>query len=135
MVGAVLHGSGLVEGRIPDPVLTTAFVTIGCLIGARFVRVTLTLLRDTILGAAEGVAIALAISAAFALAAHHLLGLPFQQLWLAYAPGGVEAMAILAVSLGIDPAFVGAHHVVRLIVLSLAIPFWGRNGTGPRGGA
>jgi uncharacterized membrane protein AbrB (regulator of aidB expression) len=44
--------------------------------------------------------------------------------WLAYAPGGVEAMTIMAFALGLDPAFVGAHHVVRLIVLNVFVPLW-----------
>jgi uncharacterized protein len=30
----------------------------------------------------------------------------------------------MAFALGLDPAFVGAHHVVRLIVLNLFVPMW-----------
>jgi uncharacterized membrane protein AbrB (regulator of aidB expression) len=68
------------------------------------------------------------VSAAIAWAGSMLLGLPFGQLWLAYAPGGVEAMAAMALALHLDPAFVGAHHVLRILGLNLITPFWLRRG-------
>ena len=30
----------------------------------------------------------------------------------------------MAFALGLDPAFVGAHHVVRLLALSIFVPLW-----------
>ena len=104
--------------------LLASFVVTGCVIGVRFVRVTFALVRNTLRGALESVVLALAISALCAAIAQPWLGLPFGQLWLAYAPGGVEAMTIMAFALNLDPAFVGAHHVVRLIVLNIVVPFW-----------
>ena len=56
------------------------------------------------------------------------MGLPFGQVWLAYAPGGIEAMAIMAFALHLDAAFVGAHHVLRILGLSLLSPWWRRRG-------
>jgi len=85
--------------------------------------------RTTLRGGLESVALAIVITAAFALAAQVWLDLPYGQLWLAYAPGGVEAMTIMAFALGFDPAFVGGHHVVRIIAINLVIPLWLR-GTG-----
>jgi uncharacterized membrane protein AbrB (regulator of aidB expression) len=41
---------------------------------------------------------------------------------LAFAPGGVEVMAAIAVETGLEPAFVAAHHVFRLIVLTVLVP-------------
>jgi hypothetical protein len=50
------------------------------------------------------------------------IGLTPTLLIVAYAPGGVEAMAAIAVQLGLAPAFVAAHHVARLLVLTLLVP-------------
>ena len=74
------------------------------------------------------VLLALALSAGFAAGAARLIGLPFDQLWLAYAPGGIEAMAVMALALGADAAFVGAHHVARIVGLNLLNPLWRRPG-------
>ena len=37
----------------------------------------------------------------------------FADVVVAYAPGGLEAMTILAFALHLDPVFVGAHHLSR----------------------
>ena len=51
------------------------------------------------------------------------IGLPFGQLLLAYAPGGLEAMIMMAFILDLDPAFVAAHQLVRYIGMILILPF------------
>ena len=125
---AVLHATGLVEGRLPQPLVIGGFVATGAVIGARFVGTTLDAVRRTVPGAVASVMLALSISAAIAAFGRMILDLPFGQLWLAYAPGGVEAMAAMALALGLDPAFVGAHHVLRILGLTLLNPFWFRFG-------
>lgn len=126
LASAVLHGAGLVEGRLPPAILLLGFVVTGVVIGIRFKGTRLGLLLNTLPGAFGSVLLALLLSAGFAAAGAKLLGLPFGQLWLAYAPGGVEAMAIMAFALQLDAAFVGAHHVVRLVGLNLLSPWWRR---------
>ena len=64
----------------------------------------------------------------FALGVSRLLGLPFGQVLLAFAPGGLEAMTIMAFALDLDPAYVGAHHLIRFLGLGLLLPLF----MGPR---
>lgn len=129
LASAVLHGTGVVHGRFPLPLVIVGFVATGAVIGSRFRGTTPSALARTLPGALGSVAVALALSAAVTVAAAALLGLPFGQLWLAYAPGGVEAMAAMALALGLDPAFVGAHHLIRIIGLHIVGPLWlGRGG-------
>jgi uncharacterized protein len=127
LASAGLHAAGLVSGRPPQAVLIGGFVVTGAVIGSRFRGTKLSLLRSTIRGALEAVLLALAISAGFAALGAYWLQLPFGQLWLAYAPGGVEVMAVMALALGLDAAFVGAHHVLRLLGLNLLSPLWRRS--------
>jgi membrane AbrB-like protein len=124
IASALLHGTGVLEGQLPGPLPLAAFVATGCVIGLRFRGASLFRMRSTVRGGLESVALAIMITAAFALAAHYWLDLPYGQLWLAYAPGGVEAMTIMAFALGFDPAFVGGHHVIRIIAINLVIPLW-----------
>ena len=51
-----------------------------------------------------------------------LVSMPVGQLWLGLSPGGLESMGALAIALGYDTAFIAAHHVARLLLLSFAIP-------------
>ena len=39
------------------------------------------------------------------------LSLPLAEVMIAYAPGAVDAMMLLALALNLDPVYVGAHHV------------------------
>ena len=43
-------------------------------------------------------------------------------LFVAYAPGGVETMAAISVQLNLAAAVVAAHHVLRLLVLTVLVP-------------
>jgi uncharacterized membrane protein AbrB (regulator of aidB expression) len=45
---------------------------------------------------------------------------------VAFAPGGLEAMTILAFVIGLDPAFVGAHHLARFLLIAMLLPFVAR---------
>jgi uncharacterized protein len=132
IASGILHATGLVHGRFPPLLVIIGFVATGVVIGARFRGTSLATLRRTVPGAIGSVLLALAVSAAITAAGTLLLPLPFGQLWLAYAPGGVEAMAAMALALHLDPAFVGAHHVLRILGLNLISPLWLRNGSHPK---
>ncbi|MEM8823866.1 MAG: AbrB family transcriptional regulator [Pseudomonadota bacterium] len=122
LVSAVAHLAGWVEGRPDMRVLTAGFVVAGATIGARFAGTSLAALR-----ALAGVAVA--VSAIGLIGSFLLswpialwLGLSHGQVWVAFAPGGVETMAAMAVALGYDPVYVAVHHVVRLLILFAILP-------------
>src|SRR3569833_4134044 len=56
-----------------------------------------------------------------------LLKLPLAELVIAFAPGSVDAMMLLALALHLDPVYVGAHHVVRILFVGLAMPLLARH--------
>ncbi|MBA3324853.1 MAG: AbrB family transcriptional regulator, partial [Rhodobacteraceae bacterium] len=69
---------------------------------------------------AAAVAAALALAGGMAAALAPVVDAPVAAVFLAFAPGGVAEMGLVAVSLGTEPAFVVAHHLLR-IVLTVAI--------------
>lgn len=131
-VSGAAHVSGLVVGRLPAPVTFVGFAVAGAVIGARFEGVTRReILRTGRLGLVL-TAVAVAIAAAAAWAVSWALALPFGQVMVAFAPGGVEAMASMALFLGHDPVYVGTHHIARILGLALVLPwFVPRSGRGP----
>ena len=60
-----------------------------------------------------------AIAAIFAAGLVGILSLPIAEVMIAYAPGAVDAMMLLALALHLDPVYVGAHHLVRIFFVSL----------------
>ena len=50
------------------------------------------------------------------------LSLHRAEVMIAFAPGSVDAMMLLALALNLDPVYVGAHHVTRILLVSVAMP-------------
>ncbi len=122
IVSAIGHGSGITPGA-PTPVLTTgAFVIMGSLIGSRFRGITLSELRNYALAGASVTALASLIMLIGAIGLGMIAGFDPLLLFVAYAPGGVETMAAISVQLNLAAAVVAAHHVVRLLLLSVLVP-------------
>jgi len=120
-VGA-LSGAGLLHIAMPRPAIGFFQVVVGGFVGMELARSEA---RAFLAALKPAVATALfaalsTIAAAFALAP--LIDYPAAALALALAPGGAEAMILLSVVFGVDPAFVGIHHTIRLVALTLGLP-------------
>lgn len=131
-VSVLAHGTGLAPGR-PDPAIQIAAqALVGAWVGTRFIGFDWHLLRGLLLSASGAFAAALAAAAAFAGATAAVTKVPFVQVLVAFAPGGIEAMTMMAFALGLDPLFVGAHHLARFFLISLTLPFLARMAVGSR---
>src|ERR1700716_2887109 len=120
MIGtSVLHGTGLIEGGLPPWVRGVALVGIGALIGSRFPRMKTRILLSHVNAALGSFAIAIIISAIFVALTTHVR---FADIIVAFAPGAMDAMLALALTLHIDPIFVGAHHLSRFVFVTIATP-------------
>jgi hypothetical protein len=51
-----------------------------------------------------------------------MTGLSAEQILLAYAPGGLTEMSLVALALHAEAAFVATHHVVRIFLVIVAAP-------------
>ncbi len=123
MIGSsVLHGAGLVEGGLPPSIRAVALVGIGALIGTRFARMTTRTLLSHVHAALGSFAIAIAISAVFVAVIVLTTAVRFADIVVAFAPGAMDAMLALALTLHIDPIFVGAHHLSRFVFVTIATP-------------
>lgn len=122
LASAVLHVSGLVEGSVHSEILVPSQIVLGCLMGLRFSATNPRLLLKALGPSLGAFVIAVAISGVGAILVWWFFALPLNQLLLAFAPGALEMMIILAFVLGLDPAFVAAHHLVRFIAIALTLP-------------
>jgi uncharacterized protein len=118
----VLHATGLVKVNLPLPAAIVAFIVMGSIIGARFAGTDLWLLRRLTLIGLGALAVGTAVASVFAVAAALLLSLPVGDVVMAFSPGALEVMTTLAFALNLDPAYVGTHHIARLIFVSLVVP-------------
>ncbi len=123
LASAVAHGSGLVEGSLPPAVQIAVLVMLGSTMGGRIGGIP----RRELLGlfplAAGGLLVSLGVAFAFAWPAALLAGVSYADSMTAFAPGGLEAMAMLAFAMGLDTLYVGSHHLMRFLIIGFAMPF------------
>lgn len=116
------HALGWVQGGLPGALVFAGFAVTGAVIGARFSRIARADIARLALAGTAATAVAAGLSAAGAGATAVLTGVPFAQVWVAYAPGGVEGMAAIGLALGYDPAFVATHHILRILLVIALLP-------------
>lgn len=121
-VSAIAHGAGWSVMRVPPEILNPAMLVLGANIGARFTGVGWPLIRSSLGVGLLNLALATIVACLFSALVVMVLGIPFGQVLLAFAPGGAEAMALLAFALDLDPAYVAVHHVARFLGLGLFLP-------------
>jgi membrane AbrB-like protein len=122
LASSLLHGVDAIEGGLPPWVRGVALVGIGALIGSRFARMKLSTLRSHINAGLGSFAVAIMISAIFVTAITLTTQVHLSDVVVAFAPGAMDAMLALALTLHIDPIFVGAHHLSRFVFVTLATP-------------
>lgn len=122
LASAILVLAGQVSGTMPNALLVSANAVLGIMIGLRLVGTTREDLRQAAGAGLASFGLALALASAGSAITSHLTGLPVALTLLAFAPGGLEAMTIMAFALGLDPAYVALHQVARYIGLVLFMP-------------
>ncbi|GAB5433493.1 MAG: AbrB family transcriptional regulator [Epibacterium sp.] len=116
------HIFAVTPGRPPEAATILAFLVMGTLIGSRFVGQRLADLKVDFAAGLWVTGINVTVTLIAIGVVMQVMGLSPALLIVAFAPGGVEAMAAIAVTLGLDPAFVAAHHVMRLMILTVLMP-------------
>ena len=126
VTSAVLHGTGLIHAVMPWWVANTAMIALGAVTGSRFGNMPLRLLLNFVTAAFGSFALALVVVAIFCAGLMTIVTLPVAEVMIAFAPGSVDAMMLLALALHLDPVYVGAHHLTRIFFVSLIMPFVAR---------
>jgi membrane AbrB-like protein len=130
-----LHGTGAVHFVLPWWATNAAAIALGAIIGARFANMSVQVFAAFIGAAFGSFAVAVAIASAFGAVVIRMMDLPVAEVVIAFAPGSADAMMLLALALHLDPVYVGAHHVVRIFFVALAMPFMARREAGRAGPA
>jgi membrane AbrB-like protein len=116
IASALLHGFGLTGATSPDWAVALTQWAMGTSLGARFSAFTRSALWLALRLAALNVVLALALAAGIALALAGPVGEPAPAVILAFAPGGISEMSLVALSLQLSIVFVTLHHLLRIVL-------------------
>ena len=122
LLSAAVHLGGVIEAGPPQLLVAAAQVVVGSALGCRFAGTTVSTIWRTILWAAGGTVVLLGTAVAAAWAGYLVTGLPVLELTLAYSPGGLAEMSLVALALGLEAALVATHHIVRIFLIVVFAP-------------
>jgi membrane AbrB-like protein len=126
VASAAVRLAGLVSGPLTNLLLFPGYVILGTMIGVRFQGFERRLVARLLWAGVVGFVLAMVVAFAGAFAAHEISGVPLSLTLVAFAPGGLEAMTIMAFALNLDPAYVGGMQIARYVAISLVLPLVGR---------
>lgn len=121
ILSGVAHVTGWVTVAPPTLFVIAAQITIGTIIGTRFVGSTLTEVRRDLGLAGIASLLMLIVAVGFAELIFLASGIPLAQGFLAYSPGGLAEMSILALAMEQDATYVSVMHIIRItLVIAIA---------------
>ncbi|MEM6615973.1 MAG: AbrB family transcriptional regulator [Pseudomonadota bacterium] len=122
VVSALAHITGVIKGVPPDWLIFMAFAVTGTVVGTRLARLDFRDVKQLLKASALTLTVAIGISIAFAAVVASITPFELGEVWIAFAPGGVEVMAAIGFALGYDPAFTAIHHIFRISFLAVVLP-------------
>ena len=115
-LSGIAHLAGLVHGAPPNWLISLTQLIIGVSLGCSFAGLAPSLLAATMRMSAVNLVITLGLAGIAAVTLPPLVGEPWEAVVLAYAPGGIAEMSLVALSLEVSILYVTAHHVARIVL-------------------
>ena len=123
LLSGALHFFGAVNTPRIAEFMLLAQITVGGFVGAKLARVTPAALTGYLRDSLVNAALIVAIYCLTALALARFVDASPANLLLAFIPGGIYEVTLLTFLFGFDLAFVAFHHVFRVLLIYLALPF------------
>lgn len=116
LLSGIAHIAGLTAAAPPEwAILLTQWV-VGTSLGSRFAGFSPATLWLSLRLAALSVALMLAVAVGIALLLAGPVGEPVPAVILAFAPGGITEMSLVALSLQMSAVYVTMHHLLRIVL-------------------
>lgn len=118
-LSAAVHLAGLTAATPPAWMISVTQLVVGVGLGLRFVGLEWRAVVRALGLSALSVGGLLCVAVGIGLALAPIVGETVEAVVLAFAPGGVVEMSLVAVSLEVSVIFVVAHHVMRIVLAVL----------------
>lgn len=122
ILSGLVHLTGLTDSSPPGGLVIMAQILLGTIMGCRFIGTPGRDVARALILSLWATLITFAVALVFAVALWSATDLPMEQIVLAYAPGGLTEMSLVALAIQAEVAFVALHHVVRIVIVVAAAP-------------
>ena len=114
--------TGFLDHRPPAEAIWAAQFFIGLTVGSKYAGIAINEVRRDLVAGLGFCVILIFLTLVFVEFIYLLNLAPGMEALLAFAPGGQAELAVLAIIVGADLAFVIAHHLLRIFVVILGAP-------------
>ena len=121
-LSTIFHLMGWADLPRVNEFVILAQLAIGGAVGARLAKVPFRELLGYLKDACASTAVILSAYLLATMVIVKITGISFLAAWLAFVPGGLYEVTLLALIFGFDVAFVAFHHTVRVILIFLSLP-------------
>jgi len=118
-----VHITGISHVAPPPTLIAGAQIVIGGAIGVAFVGARLAELSSIVIYGIGSTLIMIAMAIVTATFLAPLVGMRIEALVLSLVPGGLNEMTLVALTLGIETAFVSTMHLARISLVMFGAPF------------
>jgi membrane AbrB-like protein len=126
IASAAFHLAGWTPSRPPAEISAVAQIVLGSALGCRFSGAPLRIIRGALWKGAVATLLGLSFALLAGVVLKQLIRIPASVVLLAFAPGGIAEMTLVAFGLGIDVAFVTVHHLARVVIVFVFAPLFFR---------
>ena len=122
ILGATLHATGIVHLTVPGWIVNAAYCALGLFIGLRYTIDTVRYAMRALPALLISVVALIVLCGTIAAAMTHYAHVDGLTAYLATSPGGLDAVAIIAVGSGANVSLVVALQILRVFVVILTGP-------------
>jgi membrane AbrB-like protein len=126
VLSGAAHVAGLTQAVPPGWMIAAAQVVIGTSLGVRFAGMPKGRILVALRLALMNAVLTIGTAVGFAFAVAPVTGEPVRAVFLAFAPGGLVEMGLIALSLKMSILYVTAHHLLRIILAVSFVRAFGR---------
>jgi uncharacterized protein len=122
LVSAIVHAGGFSAFNPPAEIVILAQVVLGTIVGCRFAGAAPREIMHILALSLGSTGIVLLVTMGMAAIIGSFSGQGFLPVLLAYSPGGLMEMSLVALALNVEITFVAVHHLVRVIFVMFTAP-------------
>ena len=124
VASGILQVTEIASYKLPDPTINFCLLILGASVGCRFANKTLNEVANNSLHSliATSILVILGLFAAFI--ANFFVENNLLTLILAFCPGGIYEVAVIAIAFDLEPDFVAFHHIIRLLFILFTVPIF-----------
>ena len=119
---AIAHLTGFSEHSPPGLLVAVAQIVLGTAVGCRFAGVEVREVLRVVWVSIGSTIILISTAVAAGVLMEKVTGTSWTTMVLAYSPGGLAEMSMVAFGIGSDVAFVATHHLARISIIVILAP-------------